>query len=186
MAGNTSKIQLISNALILLGDAPISALTDSGAGAIAGANLYDSSYINMLSMHRWRFATKKAKLARLSETPQSEYKYQYQMPSDLVMLQNTTAERDFDIYEDKIYTNYKELEIEYTYKVKEDFLPAYFIKTFEFFLAAQFAIPVTGNTTRANEYLGMYNSQLRKAKALDSTSRPAQQIKHNLIADIFS
>ena len=66
MAGSTSKIQLISNALILLGDAPIASLSAAGAGAIAGANLYDASYDNMLSMHRWRFASKVATLSRLA------------------------------------------------------------------------------------------------------------------------
>jgi len=186
MAGSTSKIQLISNALILIGDAPISSLNDSGAGAIVGANLYESSYNNMLSLHKWRFATKKATLARLSDKPLSGYDYQYQLPADLLIVHNTSASYDFDIYEDKIFTNKDTLEIEYTFKVAEDYLPAYFIKAFEFFLASEFSIPVTGNATRATTYQAMFKDQMRKAKGLDSTSRPAQQIKHNLIEDIFS
>ena len=186
MAGSTSKIKLISNALILIGDAPIASLNEIGAGAIAGANLYDSSYINMLSMHRWRFATKKATLSRLSQAPLNEYKYMYQLPIDLVILHSTTAGHAFDIYEDKVLTDNPTLEIDYTFKVKEDFLPAYFIKAFELHLASQFAIPVTGNASTASTYDGMFTKQMRKAKGLDSTSRPAQQVQDDLTAGMFS
>lgn len=179
MAGTTSKIQLISNALILLGDAPISSLTDVGAGAIAGANLYESSYQNLLSIHRWRFAVKKAMLSRLTAKPMSDYMYQFQLPTDIIKLVKVDGGRDFDIFEDKIFTNYPSVIVDYVYRVDENFLPSWFIKTFEFFLAAQFAIPVTGNTTRANEYLTMYTQQLKIAKHIDSAERPSRPIQSN-------
>jgi len=179
MAGITSNIQLISNALILLGDAPISSLDEPGAGAIAGANLYESSYRNLLSLHRWRFAVKKAMLSKLSTAPLSEYSNQFQMPTDIIKLIRVDKGTDFDIFEDKIFSNYDDIIIDYVYRVDEGYLPAWFVKTFEFFLAAQFAIPVTGNSTRAGEYLGMYTQQLKVAKHIDSSERPAKAIPSN-------
>lgn len=177
---------MISNALILIGDAPISSLNDVGAGAIAAANLYDSSYLNMLSIHRWRFAAKKAQLSKLAEAPLNGYDYQYQLPTDMLILHRVEEGRKYELYQDKLYTDFPDVSIDYTFSVSEDFLPPYFAKAFEFFLAAQFAIPVTTNSTRAREYYGMYEKQLRIAKAQDSMQRPPRLIQDNPIDLIFS
>lgn len=179
MAGNTSKIQIVSNALILLGDAPISSFNDGGAGATAASNLYESGYRNLLSLHRWKFATVQTELAKLTQAPlRDDFKYQYQLPTDYIQLVNTSAGRDYKIYEDKIYTNAKELFIDYIYRVNEDMLPDYFIMTLQFFFASLFAIPVTGNSTRADEYRLQYEAQFKRAKFQDSTAVPNIQIQH--------
>jgi hypothetical protein len=185
MAGSTSKIQMISNALILIGDAPISDLSGGGAGTIAAANLYESSYLNLLTIHRWRFATKQAKLARLTEAPLIDsYKYQFQLPTDYLYLIQTSSFRDYEIYEDKLYTNYRTVEIDYIYRVNEDMLPAYFASTLQFYLAAVFAIPVTGNSTRADEYRLQYEAQLKRAKHVDSSARPNEAIQHKPFLEV--
>ena len=85
-SGSTSAIQISSNALILLGHPPISSFEEPGAGAQGASNLYEQSYLNMLTVHRWRFATKKAQLSRLTEAPMNGYSYQFQLPSDLDVL----------------------------------------------------------------------------------------------------
>ena len=46
-----SKVQLASNALILLGDEPISSFTEAGAGAQTASNLYETAYLSILSSH---------------------------------------------------------------------------------------------------------------------------------------
>jgi len=185
MAGNTSKIKIISNALIAIGDAPISSLDDAGAGAIVAKNFYPSSYRNALSMHRWRFAAKKMQLSRLAEAPLADFKYQYQLPSDYIQLHRCDGGNDYEIYEDKIYTDYETLVIDYTYEVSEDFLPAYFVKALEWFLAAEFAIPITGNTARAKEYIGLYLKQMSIAKSQDSMARPSRPIQDDPFGSMF-
>ena len=179
MAGSTSSIQICSNALILIGHPPISSFSEPGAGAQAAANLYEQSYLNMLTMYRWRFATKKAALSRLSETPTNEFQYQFQLPHDLIYMIKKDTVSDYEIYGNKLYTNDSAVKIDYTYRVDEDKLPAYFIKAFEFFMAMQFAIPVTGNSTRAQEYQGMYEKQLSRAKYSDASQRPQDTFTHN-------
>ena len=168
----TSKVSICSNALILLGDAPISSFDEPGAGAQAASNLYDSSYKNLLSMHRWRFATKKKLLSRLSTAPQNQYQYQYQIPTDCIAPITNYPITDYEIYEDKIYSNNNKFELDYIYKVDESKLPDFFIKTMEFYMAMQFAIPVTGNSTRLGEMQQLFTQQLRHAKNIDSTIRP--------------
>lgn len=168
----TSKLSICSNALILLGEQPISSFDDPGAGALVSSNLYESSYQNILSMHRWRFATKKAQLARLTIPPINEWSYQYQIPTDNIAIITTYPVDNYEVYDDKIYSNSNTLSIDYVYRVDEAKLPLWFSKTMEFYLAMQFAIPVTGNSQRMAEMQQLFTQQIRSAKNIDSTIRP--------------
>lgn len=174
-----SKVQLISNALILLGDSPISSLSDSGAGAKAGANLYESSYLAMLSSHRWNFATKKVKLSRLTEAPTNEYKHQFQLPTDIVMLITTYPVSTYRILGDKLYSDFQTAEIDYIYKIPENQFPSYFIKAFEFYLARDLCIPVTEDLNKMQAMHDIYEKEARKAKYADSQSAPSVPIQDN-------
>lgn len=172
-----SKVQLASNALVLLGDSAISSFSEDGAGAAAASNLYETSYLAMLSSHRWNFATKKKQLSRLSEAPRNEYKYQFQLPTDMVMLITTYPVSTYRILGDKLYSDSQTIDIDYIWKVTEDQFPAYFVKAFEFYLAAQLAIPVTEDLNKADMMMRLYDRESRKARYTDSQSQPAVSIQ---------
>jgi len=115
MAGNTSTIQISSNALILLGHPPISSFDEPGAGAQAAANLYEMSYQSMLTTYRWRFATKKATLARLAGTPINGFTYKYQLPEDLLYLIRKDLNTSYEIYGTELHTTDGAVTIDYLY-----------------------------------------------------------------------
>lgn len=173
----TSKINLISNALILLGDAPITSLNDPGAGAKAGANLYESTYFSMLSSHRWNFAIKKSLLSQLSEAPLNEYKYQYQLPTDFITIITTYPVSTYRIIGDKLYSDSNRVEIDYIYKITEDKFPPYFIKAFEYYLARDLCIAVTEDMNKYELMQRAYEIESRKARYADSQSAPQVPIQ---------
>ena len=171
MTGNTSNISLASNALLLLGHEPISSFTEATSGATIASNLYENSYLSLLTNHRWRFATKKAQLARLTAAPLNEYNYSFQLPSDCIYLIKTTTS-NYEVYGDKLYCNDLEIYVDYTYRVDEDKLPPYFTKMLEFFLSAQFAISLTGSIEKGEYFSKLYLNELKRAKFADSTQTP--------------
>ena len=179
-----SAIKINSNALIMLGHTPLSSFSDVGSGAQVANNLYESSLRALLSAHRWRFATKKAQLARLTAAPMNDYNYQFQLPSDFIMLIKVQNTGNFEIYGDKVYSNNDTAFIDYIYRADESIFPPWFTKTLEFFLASQYAIPVTGNSTRMQEYNGMYEMQMRRAKNADSAERPNIGIVDSPFTDV--
>ena len=184
MAGTTSKINICSNALLLLGHTSISSLTDGTTGAELANALYDVSYEALLSKYRWRFATKQMQLAKTSDTPLGfDYTNVFQLPIDMLYLQQVHGVRNYEIYDDKLYTNATIIKVDYTVKVAEDKLPPYFIKMLEFYLASQFAIPITGNNTRADFYARAFADARMTATNLDSSQRPNKAIKHNPFID---
>ena len=172
-----SKVQLASNALILLGDEPISSFQDPGAGAKAAANLYESTLLGLLSSHRWNFATKKVKLSQLTATPLNEYKYQYQLPTDYVTIITTQPTSIYRILEDKLYTDSNTVEIDYIYQITADKFPAYFIKAFEYYLARELCIAVTEDMNKYELMNRAYETESRKARYADSQSAPQVPIQ---------
>jgi len=178
------KIEVISNAMILIGANPISDLSEGTEGLVA-ASLYENSYRGLLASHSWRFATKKRQLSRLTETPLNEWDYMYQLPSDLITVVKVQDNTDYEIYGDKIYSDQPELYIDYRYRVDETLLPDYYTLTLQFLLAAQFAIPITDNSQRAQVYQSLYEDQLRRAKGIDSSSRPNDAIVDSPLTGIY-
>ena len=183
MAGTTSAISLASNALLLLGHETISSFTDGTTGATIAENLYEGSYISLLTTHRWRFATKQARLSRLASTPINKWTHSFQLPSDMLYLIKADVSR-YEIYEDKLYCDVQDVYVEYTFRVEEDKLPGYFAKMFEFYLASQFALTLTGDMDKGNYFSKFYLHELKRAKFADSTQRPQEGFIHNPYVDV--
>ena len=179
----TSSISLASNALLLLGHSTIASFTEASAGATIAANLYETSYLGLLTSHRWRFATKKERLARLTATPINDYSYMFQIPSDCIHIIKVDTRR-YTVVGDKVYANERDLYMDYIHRVTEDMLPPYFVKMMEFFLAVQFAVPLTGDMEKGKYYSGIYLNELKKAKFADSTQQPATPVLDNAYVDI--
>jgi len=184
MAGNASDVQLASNALLLLGHRAIASFTESDSGAEIASNLFEHSYKSILSSHRWRFATKQGRLSRLVAKPQSVYSHQFQLPVDLVYLIRAISVHDYEIYQDKLYCNSLDVSIEYIYDIDSSYLPSYYAKMFEFYLASQFAIPITGDIDKASYYSQQYEKALVKAKFTDSSQRPNDAFGYNPYVDV--
>lgn len=172
-----TKVQLCSNALVLLGHTPISSFIEPTAGAKVASNLYDSTFISILCSHRWKFATKKALLARLVDAPQNQYQYQYQLPTDMIMPVTTYPVSTYAIYGDKLYSDSDKVEIDYIYQPTESMLPAYFIKCFEYYLAIQFAISLMDDLNKVDVMSRMYEKESRIARYSDSQSTPQVPIQ---------
>lgn len=184
MAGNASDIALASNAMLLLGGSTISSFTEESAESQIASNLFEHSYKYILSSHRWRFAVKQEQLPRLVATPDKLYSYQFQLPTDLLYLIRTIDSQNYERYGDKIYSNSLEVHIEYVYDIESDKVPSYFSKMMEFYLASQFAIPLTGDTEKASYYTQQFEKSLVKAKFIDSSARPNQTFINNRYTDV--
>lgn len=171
-----SKIDIISNAFLLIGTPPINSLTDNTDRALVAANLYDSAYEHMLSLNRWRCAVRIEELARLPETPEHSWQYVHQLPTDMIQIVRVMPYTlDYEVYGNKLLSNTKELTLDYIHKPEEYLLPSYFVKAFEFYLAAQFCIPITENRTLKDSLQNDFQVHLGHAMYADAQGRPPQE-----------
>lgn len=171
-----TKVSIASRALVLLGDRPISSFDEGTTGADIATSLYESSYETLLTETRWRFAQKTAQLSRFVAAPDTGYRYKFSIPSDLLYLSKCSS-YDYEIYDNELHSNDIDVWADYTHRVDEANLPAYYVKALEFYLAMQFAIPLTGNTSRAQEFMAFFERQVKIARYNDSSQRPNDSIE---------
>lgn len=174
-----TDIDMASNALMLLGEAPISALSES----TAANNLYQSTYDYVLSEHPWSFALKEQYASRLTQTPATEtgYTYAFQVPVDSIRLWAVMPVIDYRIVGEVIYARSDTLLCRYCYSVEESRLPAHMVKTIEYKLAADMAISVTEDEQKAQIFNQMYRDSLNMSMAKDSQQHPFEVLQRNTI-----
>jgi len=172
-----TKFDIVSQALLLIGEQPISSFSEGVSGLVA-SNLYDTTRDSFLTQTRWRFAVGKKQLSQLVATPLNEWKYAYQLPSDMLMPISVYPKARYEIYEDKLYTHQNTIELDYIFRPDEAAFPAYFIEALAARLAEKFAIPITNNQTLREAMQVTAQDSYRSAAYKDAQGRPPQAIKH--------
>lgn len=180
-----TDIDIASNALVLIGDNPISSFDDPGAGAIAATNLYQSTKEGLLSEHPWSFALKQQKLNKLSEQPDliTNFRNAFQLPTDLIRLWNIQSHSDYILIGDLLFSNENELLATYIFDVEETRLPAHFVKGLQYALASEFAMSVTEDRDTARLYEVKSRDKINQAMSIDSQGRPQQGIIDSPLID---
>jgi len=180
-----SKIDIISNALLLVGHNSISSLdADQGAGATVGSALYETTLKYLLSTTTWRFSIKQRSLARLTAEPLNTWKYAFQVPTDLITLFRVIPRCNYQIFEDNVFANVEELAIDYAYRVEDVRLPEYFVQALQYKLAADFAISITNDTQKNQLYEAKYREELGVAMAADAKNHPPVPIVDSPFTDV--
>jgi len=202
MAQGDTKLSICSEALIMLGAAPLSSFATGTDEAQVADRLYDDIRDTILMQYPFSWSVKKVKLGRLASTPINEWKYTYALPGDIlgnpkavfnVGAVGAQPVRDFEIYNLGLYTNYEEVWIDYQYRPAEAVFPPYFVRLLKTALAADFAEPVTDQLTKGDYYHqkaygapseNMRGGLLRVSINIDGADRPAQTIHEFPISDI--
>ncbi len=168
-----NSIELCSSALIKLGANSISSFEDGTAEARVAARLYPLVRDAMLSAYPWTFATKQAELARLASAPVTDFCYAYQLPNDFLNALSAGGHgrgRGFvyQIVNRQLHTNAGSLVLTYVFRPSEGDFPAYFCPALATRLAAEFCLPLTEDTARANRFTRLAEDELKLAKLVDS------------------
>jgi hypothetical protein len=181
-----SSIDIASNALLLVGDNPISSFDDPGAGAQAAANLYPETKKRLLSEHPWSFALKQQRLNKLSQTPDelTNFNNAFQLPTDLIRIWNMQPRGDYILIGNLLYSNQNEILATYVFDVDEVNLPPHFVKSLEYALASDFSISVTEDTKKAALYEQKAINATSQAMAIDSQGRPGRGIIDSPLIDV--
>ena len=182
-----TDVDIASNALLLIGDEPISSLTTgTGAGFEVAAAIYPETYKQVLSEHPWSFALKEQVLSQLTQTPDDRtgYTYAYQIPTDLIRLWAIFEHGNYVIIGDLLYSNSNSLMARYVYKVSETALPPYFVVPLQYKLASDFANSITESTSKAEYYEAKYRVAISQARSIDSQGRPQEPIVDSPFVDV--
>lgn len=179
-----TKIKMISDALVLCGEKPLSSLSDPRYGATVGSNLFELLYENEVQSNRWRFACTKKQLGRLSSSPLNEWQYAFQTPSDMLLPLGVFPRVNYEIYGDHIYTNETAFALEYMFKPNIDKIPAYFNLLMVYQLAQNMIKPITESDSAVTLMSKAYGRQRGIAMFADAQGRPNKPIVDSPFTDI--
>lgn len=168
-----SDVALCARALIRIGAAPITSFSDGSAESeIAGA-LFPQIRDSLLSAYPWSFASGQVALAQLEDAPLADYAYAYALPNDFLRaLSAGSGSRgrglNYRISGNALHTNASAVVLSYVFRAEEEAFPPYFDQVLITRLAAEFCIPVTESTSRAESFYALYEREFQRARQIDS------------------
>ncbi|KAA2214356.1 hypothetical protein [Teichococcus oryzae] len=168
-----SALVLCSRALLKIGAQPIASLDEGTAEAEVAAHLYPSARDALLSAHPWTFATGQMELPRLTAVPRADYAHAFQLPADFLRAISAGGGRaghglDYRIHESRLHSNAAQATLTYLFRPAESAFPAFFASALVARLAAEFCIPLTESTSRAEMLHRLAESEFRHARLIDS------------------
>lgn len=182
-----TKIDIISSALLLLGDkSTITLGADASAHVKSAEILYDGYYKSILGERLWRFALKTYVMPLATNQPKiGVWRYVYQLPADILLISHVQPLEDYEIFGNYLYTNVANTDsnnpptLIYTHHVTENNLPPYFTSYLIERMAALFAMKVTNDPSIAQFWAQTSELKKRDAVALDYQSQTSQLLPSN-------
>jgi hypothetical protein len=176
----STDIEITSNALLLIGDNPITAWNDNSAGETVSEDFYTRTKNEVLCHYPWSFAMKSAQLVANVAVPDPEENYTktFDVPNDLLRLWYVKPEKtNFKRVGQLYYTNATELLGGYVHSgVLEANFPDYFTVALEYKLASKFAKSITEDTPTAKDMFDLYLHHVARASSIDAQSQPQEPI----------
>lgn len=178
-----SAIALCSRALLMIGAASLSSFDEGTAEAEVAANLYPSVRDALLSSHPWNFATRAEWLARLAAAPQADFQEAFALPDDcLRVLSAGRGPRAqglvYRVVGRELHCDSDQVLLRYLRRVGEETFPAFFDQALIARLAAEFCLPLTESTSRAEFLYRLSQEEMRRARLTD-----AQEHTPDAVAD---
>lgn len=154
-----TKIDLCSMALLKLGEKPIQTWDDDSAPAQLARTLFDSVIDTLITMHPWRFATKKIDLV-------PDENGEFIIPSNVLRILHCNGQ----VIGNKILSDANNISVIALMRVPVECFPSYFISLAATKLAIEFCIPLTSDQTVMRMLIALYDSEFQTAKFIDSTT----------------
>lgn len=174
-----TKVQVISNALTILGKKPIMSLVNQGDMVTAAEQAFDFLLPVRLSEGFWRFATKILPLSQSTQTPIGGYwKYTYVLPGDYLKLVHLWPQiYNYEMYTGGLmYSNYNNsgqpLFIEYVFMPTIAEFPSYFWGYFVYELAMYMALSNAQSVQYYDALAPARDMEMARAMAADAQNRP--------------
>lgn len=168
-----SAIGLSARALLKIGAAPLASFADGTAEAEVAAALYPPVRDALLSAHAWSFATAQARLARLAEPPPADYAHAFVLPGGFLRaLSAGTGGRGrgvaYRIQGRHLLADAAGVTLTYVFRPAEEAFPPFFDQALIARLAAEFCVPLTENTARAEVLWRLADAEFRRARLIDA------------------
>ncbi|GJL84240.1 MAG: hypothetical protein DHS20C02_00150 [Micavibrio sp.] len=186
-----NDVALASRALIRIGAAPITSFDDGTATSEVAGALFGPVRDALLSAYAWSFATGQLELVELGTPPIADYDKAYQLPNDYLRAMSAgsgTRGRglNYRIARGALHTNSDSVVLTYIFRPEEEEFPPYFDQALIARLSAEFVIPVTESTSRAEAAFRLAENEFKRARQIDAQQDTPNRIEDFTLVDVRS
>lgn len=186
-----SDVALCSRALIRIGAKALTSFEDDTVEADIAGTLYGNIRDDLLSSYAWSFATGQAVLAELETAPIADYDKAYQLPNDFLRALSAGSNGrgrgvEFRINKQVLHTNADNVLLTYIFRPDESTFPPFFDAALIARLSAEFVIPVTESTSRAEAFLKLADDAFARARQIDAQQDTPARIESFSLIDARS
>lgn len=168
----SSFVEITANALRLIGDDPITSLTDDTERARLVNAIYEEVRDEVTRAAKWNCAGARQVLASLTETPAFGWAYYHQLPSNCLRVMDVLSGEtriNHAIEGRKLMTDTSAVNLVFLKKLTDpNDMDSLFIGAYTAKLAAELAEPVTGSRSLAEQMWQLYERKIREARTIDS------------------
>lgn len=178
-----TDVGLCSRALARIGARPLATLTDGNAESEIANLLYAPARDALLSSYGWSFATGQLALTKLPDAPLADYACAFQLPADFLRAISAGGGGkgrglNYRIQRGVLHTNAEQVVLTYIFRPDEEEFPPYFDTVLIARLAAEFCIPLTENTSRAEALYNLAEQEFAKARQIDAQQDSPNRIEN--------
>jgi len=120
----------------------------------------------------------------LSSPALSQWRYQYTIPVDALVIYYIDNVNSYKIYGNKIYTNLNNIDLIYRKSAQVKDIPEYFASVMKYSLASALAMPITKQKALVQFYDSTANRQLIQARHIDGSQQPNLIIQSSPLIDV--
>jgi hypothetical protein len=184
-----NDVALCSRALIRIGAAPITSFSDGTAEATIAGALYAPVRDALLSAYPWSFASGQVTLNLLETPPLADYQYAFQLPNDFLRAMSAGIGAkgrglSYRIARGQLHANSETVVLSYVFRPEEEEFPPYFDQALIARLSAEFTIPVTENTSRAEAHFRMAEAEFQRARQIDAQQATPKKLENFTLVDV--
>lgn len=177
----SSAVEICSNALLLLGDSPISSFEEVNDRTILVANLYDTKRDKVLRLNDWKCAQKRVILSPDAVAPAFGWGYRFALPGDWLRTVFVGQTRQtMDDYEQEGRWLLMDSGVCYlTYisnAVDESQWDSVLADAMTQVMVAALTYPVTKSTTKQATEEEIVRDVLKTARAIDAQDNPGEDL----------
>lgn len=180
------QVTIVNMALAMLGDSPITSLTDATDRAALANTLYDPIRRAVLRAFPWHFAKKRVELSKETATPAFGWTNQFVMPADcLRILEPSDTNLKYAVEGRKILANESSFKIVY---IKDEQDPvqfdSLFIDAFATRLASALATSIPKDRALAAQLYQLSILKLREARVVNYMEEPLRTVNTDTLTDV--
>jgi hypothetical protein len=176
-----TALELCSRALLRIGAQAIASMDEGTAEAEIASGLYAGIRDALLSAHPWSFATGQESLPRLAAEPSADYRFAFQLPPGFLRALSAGSPNygrglSYRLFEDRLHCDAEQVTLTYIFRPQESTFPAFFAAALVARLSAEFCIPLTESSSRAQLLFNQAEAELRAARRADSQQATTQAL----------